>query len=257
MTPTATAKPTPAKKSGIESVAVSNLQGQTVEQLRLDPARWGGTVNTALLYQAVRMYRANLRAGTAATKTRGEVSGGGKKPWKQKHTGRARAGSNRSPLWRHGGIVFGPHPRDFSYRLPERIRRQALAESLAAKLRDHEIIVVDELTAQTPKTKPFAGLLQQFGIVKSSLIVLAALDAPTVLSLRNLEHVSLRRAQDLTAFDVLNHDKLVMTKAAWAAVERRLFGAGASQPDAAPAAAAATTATRRTPAPRTKDVPRA
>ena len=223
MTPATATAPTPARQQA-DSVAILNLQGQTVEQLRLDPARWGGAVNTALLYQAVRMYRANLRAGTAATKTRGEVSGGGKKPWKQKHTGRARAGSNRSPLWRHGGITFGPHPRDFSYRLPERIRRQALAQSLSAKLRDHEVIILDALKAQAPKTKPFAGLPKQFGIVKSSLIVLAELDAPTVLSLRNLEHLVLRRAQDLTAFDVLNHDKIVMTKEAWTTVERRLFG---------------------------------
>ena len=105
-----------------------------------------------------------------------------------------------------------------------RIRRRAVVESLSAKLRDHELIIVDALKAQAPKTKPFAGLLKQFGITKPSLVVLAELDKATVLSLRNLEHLSLRRAQDLTAFDVLNHDKVLLTKEAWAVIERRLFG---------------------------------
>ena len=232
MSPTATAESKP--KQGAEGVAILNLQGQTVGQLRLESARWGGPVNKALLYQAVRMYRANQRAGTAATKTRGEVSGGGKKPWKQKHTGRARAGSNRSPLWRHGGITFGPHPRDFSYTLPARIKRQALAESLSAKARDHELIVLDALKAETPKTKPFAGLARQFGITKSSLIVLAAWDDATVRSLRNLEHIELQRAADLTAFDVLNHDKVLMTKDAWAVVEARVGSSNGGSAVAAP-----------------------
>ena len=236
MSPTATAESKP--KQGAEGVAILNLQGQTVGQLRLDPARWAQPVNKALLYQAVRMYRANQRAGTASTKTRGEVSGGGKKPWKQKHTGRARAGSNRSPLWRHGGITFGPHPRDFSYALPARMKRQALAESLAAKLRDHQVIILDVLKAEAPKTKPFAGLLRQFGIVKSSLIVLAAWDEATVRSLRNLEHVELQRAADLTAFDVLNHDKVILTRDAWTVIESRIAAAArtakaATQPSGA------------------------
>ena len=229
MTPTAAAAPAPTKPP-IDGIAVLNLQGQTVERLPLDAARWGGRVNTDLLYQAVRMYRANERAGTASTKTRGEVSGGGKKPWKQKHTGRARAGSIRSPLWRHGGITFGPHPRDFTYTLPERIRRQALAEALAAKLRDHELIVLDALKAQAPKTKPFAGLLKQFGVTKPSLIVLAAWDEPTVKSLRNLAQVTLRRAADLTAFDVLNYDKLLVAKEAWAIIESRVRANASTRP---------------------------
>ncbi len=244
MTPTAAAAPAPTKKP-IDGIAVLNLQGQTIERLPLDATRWGGHVNTELLYQAVRMYRANERAGTASTKTRGEVRGGGKKPWKQKHTGRARAGSIRSPLWRHGGITFGPHPRDFSYTLPERIRRQALAESLTAKLRDHELILLDALKADVPKTKPFAGILKQFEITKPSLIVLASLDAATTRSLRNLEHITLRRASDVTAFDVLNHDKVIMPKDAWAVIEARVRAGGATSHAAAASSSAAPQRTSR------------
>ena len=209
----------------MDSVKVFNPQGQAVGQLTLDPALWGGPVNLRLLSQAVAMYRANRRAGTASTKTRGHVSGGGKKPWKQKHTGRARAGSIRSPLWRHGGVVFGPHPRSFAYRLPQAIRRRALQESLKGKLRDEELMVVDALQAEAPKTKPFAGLAKAFGVVRKSVIVLEEPTAPLVKSLRNLAGFELRSAANLNAFDVLNAHKLLITKAAFERLEHRVKGA--------------------------------
>jgi len=201
---------------------VFNLAGARVEALSLNDQVWSGRPNRRLLVQAVAMYRSNARVGTASTKTRGQISGGGKKPWKQKHTGRARAGSIRSPLWRHGGVIFGPHPRDFGYELPKAIRRKALLESLKGKLQDKEVIVVSALAATEPKTKPFASLAKTFEITRPSVIVLEAFHEPLVKSLRNLALFTLRRANDLNAFDVLNTQKVLVTKAAWQHLEERV-----------------------------------
>ena len=200
-----------------------DVSGKSVGTLSLDDAVWSGKANLRLLAQAVAMYRANLRAGTASTKKRGEVSGGGKKPWKQKHTGRARAGSIRSPLWRHGGVVFGPQPRDYSYTLPQAIRRKALLESLKGKLQDQELVVLAELSATTPKTKPFAGLAKTFGVARNSVIVLDDMHMPVVRSLRNLAKFSLCRAKELNAFHVLNAHKVLITKAAFERVQQRVY----------------------------------
>jgi large subunit ribosomal protein L4 len=204
------------------NVKLFDLQGKEVGQLTLDPALWDGRVNLTLLNQAVAMYRMNQRAGTASTKTRGEVSGGGKKPWKQKHTGRARVGSIRSPLWRHGGSIFGPRPRDVHYRLPQTIRRKALLESLKGKLRDQQLIVLDRLAAETPKTKPFAKLAGAFEVGRRSLIVLDEPSEALVKSLRNLARFELCRAAHLNAFDVLNAQKVLVTKAAFERLEARI-----------------------------------
>jgi len=201
---------------------VLDLAGKSVGTLPLDAALWEGPVNLRLLAQVIPMYRANRRAGTASTKTRGDISGGGKKPWKQKHTGRARAGSIRSPLWRHGGVVFGPHPRDFGYELPKAIRRKALLESLKGKLKDQELVIVSQLSAAEPKTKPFAGLAKTFQVERKSVIVLEEFHEPVVKSLRNLARFTLRRASDLNAFDVLNAQKVLVTKQAFERVEQRL-----------------------------------
>ena len=201
---------------------VFDVKGAPVGQLTLDPALWDGRVNLALLSQAIAMYRTNQRAGTASTKTRGNVSGGGKKPWKQKHTGRARAGSIRSPLWRHGGSVFGPRPRPFFYRLPQTIRRKALLESLKGKLRDEELVVVEGLSAETPKTKPFAGLAEAFKAERKSVIVLDEPSEALVKSLRNLRGFELREAANLNALDVLNAQKILVTKAAFERLEQRV-----------------------------------
>ena len=213
---------------------IVDLNGKAAGKLTLKDDLWAGPVNLRLLNQAIHMYRSNQRAGTASTKTRAHVSGGGKKPWKQKHTGRARAGSIRSPLWRGGGIVFGPHPRDFSYQLPKQIRRKALIESLKGKIRDQELVVLKELAATEPKTKPFAGLGKTFGVEKRSVIVLEQFQDPTVKSLRNLATFDLRRADDVNAFDVLNAHKVLVTKAAWQRIEQRLTS---SKKSATPVAA--------------------
>jgi len=207
-------------------ISIFDLQGNAISKLTLDEALWGTPVRLAVLQQAVQMYRTNQRAGTASTKTRGDVSGGGKKPWKQKHTGRARAGSIRSPLWRHGGSVFGPRPRDMSYRLPQQIRRVALLESLKGKLRDAQLLVLDQLAAEAPKTKPFAKLAQAFKLTGRgrSVIVLEQPSEALIKSLRNLSAFELRQAQNLNAFDVLNAHKVFVTKAAWNQLEARVRG---------------------------------
>ncbi len=206
-------------------IKIFDLKGSEVGQLTLDPGLWDGAVNTRVLSQAVAMYRTNQRAGTASTKTRGDVSGGGKKPFKQKHTGRARAGSIRSPLWRHGGSVFGPRPRPFYSRLPQAIRRKALLESLKGKIRDQELVVLDQLAAETPKTKPFGGLHKTFQVSRRSIIVLDEPSETLIKSLRNLKVFELCTAVTLNAFDVLNSDKVLLTKAALNRLETRVKAA--------------------------------
>ena len=203
-------------------VKVFSLQGKEVGRFSLDSAMWDGPVNTAVLVQAVAMYRTNVRAGLASTKTRGEVSGGGRKPWRQKHTGRARAGSIRSPLWRHGGSVFGPRRRDMSYRLPQTIRRIALLESLKGKLRDEELVVLDRLEAASPKTKPFVGLAKMFKVARASVIVLHEPTEALLKSLRNLASFELRQAANLNAFDVLNAHKVLVTTSAFERLQQRV-----------------------------------
>ena len=203
-------------------VQVLSLEGKAVGNISLDDEVWGGEVNIGVLSQAVAMYRTNVRAGTASTKTRATVSGGGKKPWKQKHTGRARAGSTRSPLWRHGGSVFGPRPRDMAYHLPQAIRRLALLESLKGKLRDQELIVVNDIQADVPKTKPFAHLADTFQVERKSIIVLDANQPNVVKSLRNLAAFELRDARNLNAFDVLNAQKVMVTKRAFEHLQQRV-----------------------------------
>ena len=208
--------------SAPRDLPVFDLNGNVAETLSLDGALWDGKANRRLLTQAIHMYRSALRAGTASTKTRAHVSGGGKKPWKQKHTGRARQGSIRSPQWRHGGIVFGPHPRDFGYHLPKTMRRRALLESLKGKLQDQQLVLVSHLEAAQPKTKPFAGLAKQFDAKRMSVIVLEEFALPIVKSLRNLAAFELRRAQNLNAWDVLNAHKILVARPAMAVLEQRI-----------------------------------
>ena len=231
MSPTAAKKTVKAKAVKAPAtdgqLNVMDLQGKVVGHLPLE-ACWQEPVKTGVLSQAIAMYRTNQRVGTASTKTRGDVSGGGKKPFKQKHTGRARAGSTRSPLWRHGGVIFGPHPRNMHYRLPQSIRRVALLESLKGKLRDAQLIVISELQAETPKTKPFAGLAKTFEVVRRSLIVLDEANDATVKSLRNLRPFELSQAANLNAFDVLNADKILLTKAAFDRLAQRVKESDAS-----------------------------
>ena len=211
--------PTTATTSN--ELPVVQLSGEPSGAVQVGEEFLTAPIKTALLHQVVLAQRASLRAGTADTKRRSEVSGGGKKPWKQKHTGRARAGSIRSPLWRHGGIIFGPHPRDFSYRLPATMRRAGLLEALRAKARDQELTLVDSIASQDGRTKTLAKTKVLQNISVTTLIVLERLEPMTVRALRNLDRVTLIGAAEVTAFQLVNHRRVIMTKNAWAIVAGR------------------------------------
>ena len=174
-----------------------------------------------LLHQTVLMQLANRRAGTAATKSKGFVRGGGKKPWRQKGTGRARSGSIRSPIWVGGGTIFGPQPRDYSYRMPRKARRKALLSALSLKNRDGKIIVVDSLAPEQPKTRIMAQALAHLN-VQSALIVIAEADAKIERSARNLPKVKVVRVEGLNVYDLLRYEHLIMTESALRLIEERL-----------------------------------
>jgi len=192
-----------------------------VIQPKLNDAIFGAKTRAHLLHQAVVMQLANRRAGTAATKTKGFVRGGGKKPWKQKGTGRARAGSIRSPIWVGGGTVFGPTPRDYSYRMPRTARREALLSALSVKNRDGKLIVVDKFSLEAAKTKIMAQALAELKVT-SALIVIAGADATIERSARNLPKVKVLRVEGLNVYDLLRYDHLVLTAGALKLLEERL-----------------------------------
>ncbi|SHM85849.1 large subunit ribosomal protein L4 [Caldanaerovirga acetigignens] len=200
-------------------VALYNMQGQQIGEVELSDSVFGVEVKPEVMHQVVVNYLANQRVGTASTKTRGEVRGGGRKPWRQKGTGRARHGSIRSPLWRKGGIVFGPKPRSYKYTLPKKLKRLALKSALSAKVRDNEIIVVDQLTMDIPKTKEMVKVLANLNATTKSLIVLATPDINVVKSARNIPGVTTTTANTLNVYDILNHEKVIMTMDAVKRVE--------------------------------------
>lgn len=200
-------------------VALYNIAGEQVGEIELNDGIFGVEVNPALLHEVVTMQLANKRQGTQATKNRALVSGGGKKPWRQKGTGRARAGSIRSPLWKGGGVVFGPMPRSFRYSMPKKMRRLALKSALSSKVNTGEIVVVEGLQFETPKTKEMAKILQNLKVERKALVVLPEHDENVIKSARNIEGVSTTEARNLNVYDILAHDKLVLTKEAVAKVE--------------------------------------
>lgn len=177
----------------------------------VDLANLGEKILFRTIKEAVVMYEANRRQGTRSTKPRGEVAGSGRKPYKQKHTGRARAGSFQSPLWRGGGVVFGPRPRDYHYDLPRKMKRAALRAALLSKFRDEEVVVVDGLPAGTPSTKQAFALLKAAGVERGALLVLPERDEVVLRSFRNLPRVDVRRLADINAHDVLRRRHLVVT----------------------------------------------
>ncbi|MDP8233978.1 MAG: 50S ribosomal protein L4 [Candidatus Saelkia tenebricola] len=194
-------------------IDVLNMKGKKVDSVELDKNVFDGKVNKELLYQVINAYLANRRQGTHSTKTRGEVSGGGAKPWRQKGTGRARVGSNRSPIWRGGGTVFGPKPRDYSVNIPKKMKRLALKSSLNAKLQDQELMLIEGMELSEPKTKHFMDVVNNLGLEKmKSLFVLSGVNDNTILSSRNISNVFIADAKDVTAYDVLNCKKVVIVK---------------------------------------------
>ena len=202
------------------TIPLLNQKGDKLSDLPLDEKVFDGEVNKVLLHQVIRMYQANLRQGTHATKTRGEVSGGGKKPWRQKGTGRARAGSIRSPLWRHGGTVFGPHPRDYSYTLPQRMKKSALRSGLNAKVMDGAVVLVDKLGAEKPKTKEFIALLEALKIKGRTLVVVDKMTEPLKLSCRNIPRILLKPYNEVNAYDLLRYPRILMEEAAFTALSK-------------------------------------
>lgn len=203
-------------------VSVRNLAGDVVGTIDVLDSVFGVPVNPPLIYQAAVRYEANQRQGTRDTKTRGEVVGGGAKPYRQKGTGRARQGSIRAPHYRKGGVVFGPHPRDFSQRMPLKMRRAALRSALSGKLADNELLVVDSLTLPEPKTRLMVEALHRLGIDRTAVLVTGALDPLVIRSARNIPGVDITYASVLNIGDVLKHRYLVMTVEAVRQVEARL-----------------------------------
>ncbi|MBK7926114.1 MAG: 50S ribosomal protein L4 [Bryobacterales bacterium] len=195
-------------------VDVFDLNNAKVGSVELADAVFGAEVNEALLYEAVRHYMACQRRGTHATKERGSVRGSGKKLWRQKGTGRARVGSIRSPLWRHGGTVHGPQPRDYSYRLPRKMQLGALRSALSAKLRDGELRVIREFSFTEPKTKQVAAALSKLEAVKRSLVVDVVGNRNLELGARNLPGVKMVVTKDVTTYDLLGAKHVLLSEAA-------------------------------------------
>lgn len=196
------------------SVNVVDLNNASVGSIELSDEVFGAEVNEALLYEAVRHYTAARRSGTAATKTRHEVSGSGKKLWKQKGTGRARMGSIRSPLWRHGGTVHGPQPRSYEYRLPRKMLLGALRSALSAKLRDGELRVVKAFELNDHKTKNMVGVLGKLETKKTVLLVEAAENTNLTRASRNLRGVKLVPTKDVNVYDLLKYQEVLLTEPA-------------------------------------------
>ncbi|MCM2535526.1 50S ribosomal protein L4 [Neobacillus pocheonensis] len=203
-------------------VALLNQSGSQVGEIELNETVFGIEPNQHVLFEAIVMQRASLRQGTHKTKVRSEVAGGGRKPWRQKGTGRARQGSIRSPQWRGGGTVFGPTPRSYSYKLPKKVRRLAIKSALSSKVLDENILVLESLAFGTPKTKDFKTVLSGLSVDKKALIVTADLDENVALSARNIPGVTVVTASGINVLDVVNHEKLIMTKAAVEKVEEVL-----------------------------------
>lgn len=199
--------------------SVYNLAGEIVDKVELAEDIFGVEINPAVMHQALARQQANARQGTADTKRRGEVAGGGSKPWRQKGTGRARQGSTRSPIWKGGGIVFGPHPRKYTQAMPRQARRLALKSALTAKAAEQRLIVVDELQLSAPKTKEVVAILEQLAIPSSALILLAEHDEDLEKAARNLPLVKTLPVQALNLADLLKYDYLVVPKSALAAIE--------------------------------------
>ena len=198
---------------------VYDMSGKLVGEIELSEAVFGVAPNEAVVHDVVKNHLANKRQGTQSALTRAEVSGGGRKPWRQKGTGRARQGSTRAPQWTHGGIVFAPKPRDYSYTLNKKARRLALKSVLSAKAAEQNIVVIDTIKMDAPKTKEFAAFLNAVGVNGKALVVTATPDANVVKSGRNIPGCEITFANLINVYDVLNAKKLVVDKAALAKIE--------------------------------------
>ena len=203
-------------------VTLFKQDGTTNGEIELNSEIFGIEPNENVVFDAVIMQRASLRQGTHAVKNRSAVSGGGRKPWRQKGTGRARQGSIRSPQWRGAGIVFGPTPRSYSYKLPKKVRRLAIKSVLSQKVLDNKLVVVEALQFDAPKTKEFAQVLSNLNVDTKVLVVVESSNDFALLAARNIPNVTIVDETDVTVLDVVNNDKLLFTKAALSKVEEGL-----------------------------------
>ena len=206
----------------INRLPVYDLKGEVVDNMQLDEKVLDGVVNMALLYEVKKMYEANLRQGTVSTKTRAQVSGGGAKPWRQKGTGRARVGSSRNPLWRHGGVAFGPKPRDHSYSIPKKALRKALLSSINARLKEQVVKPIVKLEVELPKTKNFKAILDNLKIDGKTLVVVNKMNEDVKRSSDNIKNISVKEGKDINARDVLLNKYFVIEKEALEKLSERL-----------------------------------
>lgn len=196
------------------NLKVLDMAGKEVGSVELSDILFGAEVNAAVLHTAVRIHLMNQRQGTQSTLTRTEVSGGGKKPWRQKGTGRARQGSTRSPQWRHGGVALGPKPRDYRLQMNKKMKRVALISALSSKMRNDEIRVLDTIKTEEFKTKTMVNMLNAVGAKKKTLVVLSEPDKKVIRSMSNIPGVRTVQANNISVYDILNCDTFILVKAA-------------------------------------------
>jgi large subunit ribosomal protein L4 len=201
---------------------VFDIEKNKVAQVELNDAVFGAEVNEATIYSVVKMQLASRRSGTSQTKERGDVSGGGKKPWRQKGTGRARSGTSRSPLWRSGGTVFGPHPRDYSYSVPKKVRRKALISALSMKVRDERMTILRDFPMEKISTKAFQKVVDLFGL-KKALFVIDQDNMVLLRSSRNIKNVKMIRSEGINVYDVMNCEHLVLLEPSVKKIEGALL----------------------------------
>ena len=204
------------------SVALYNIEGKEVGQIELNESVFGFEPNESVVHEAVVMQLASMRRGTSSTKHRGEVRGGGRKPWRQKGTGRARVGTTRSPIWRGGSITFGPKPRDYSYSIPKKKRRIALKSVLSDKVQNNNFMVLEALSLEAPKTKDMIKILAAFNNDGKALVVTATEDINVLKSVSNIPGISYTTSEGLNVYDVINHNKVYITQDAVAKTEEVL-----------------------------------
>ncbi len=201
---------------------VFNIEKKKIAEIELSDAVFGAEINEAVVYDVVKMQLASRRSGTSSTKTRSDVSGGGKKPWRQKGTGRARSGTTRSPIWRSGGIVFGPHPRDYSYKVSKKVRKKALISVLSQKLKDDKMIILRDFPMEKFSTRAFKNVVDLFGF-KKALFVIDKEDNILQKSSRNIKNIKMIRSEGINVYDILNHEHIVLLEPSVKKIEGALL----------------------------------
>jgi large subunit ribosomal protein L4 len=203
-------------------VDVFDIEKKKVAEVDLNDAVFAAEVNEAIIYDVVKMQLASRRSGTASTKTRSDVSGGGKKPWRQKGTGRARSGTSRSPIWRSGGTVFGPHPRDYSYSIPKKVRKKALISALSMKLKENKMVILKDFPMDKISTRVFKSVFDLFSL-KKALFVLDDNNEVLLKSSRNIKNVKMVRSEGINVYDILNHEHLILLEPSVKKIEGALL----------------------------------